>query len=237
MRYGWVELLFLGENQGLPTSDIGNYITATTNGKVIAGSVVGISGDYVYVQQSDNDPNVPEGANSNFVTYTDENNQQIRTQGAGQLQATERCIIQNPEVFPKSAIGEPATLIREGGNSQALVLYQDNSNKAGIYSCLAPDLRGRIVWGAKAPDTFGDGNNDTDVLARSGGTEEFSWILETTLTMVFRVVVHNLQILTITVGQIVKPIYHHSLLQTGSLELHPQRMQQLLIDSQFLRCY
>ena len=174
LRYGWVELLFLGENQGLPVSDVGNYITATTNGKTIAGSVVGVSGDYVYVKQSDNDSNVPDGANSNFVTFTDENNQQIRTRGAGNLQATERCIIQVPEIFPKSAVGQPATLIRGSGDSQALILFQDNSNKAGVYSCLAPDLRGKVIWGAKEPDTFGGGENDTDVLARSGGAEEIS---------------------------------------------------------------
>lgn len=180
LRYGWVELLYLKDDE-LPVSDIGNYIQAAANGKTIAGSIVGVSGSYVFVKQSDNDVNVPNNLNSNFVTYTDENSQNIRTRGAGNEMYSERCIIQNPEIFPRSVNGESARVIRpQGGDEQAILLYQDDSNMSGVFSCLAPDLRGRIIWGAKEPDTFGDGENSTDVLARSGGAEQISLDFETT---------------------------------------------------------
>ena len=174
LKYGWVEAIkcIQGEGGSAPfnQSDFGSIVYTQHEGYQIGGTLVGVSGDYVFVRQSATE-DIADELNTNFVNYTNETNTSHRIRGEGNRMDITRTIIQNPEIFPRLAAGHTCTLQRTDGTTESFLSYTDASNVAGVYSLLAPDLRGRTIIGAKKADTYGTGDRDTQTMARSGGSE------------------------------------------------------------------
>ena len=173
-RYGWVEAIKTVSGEGgtspFNQSDFGSVVHTVNNGLQIGGTLVGVSGSYIFVKQSASE-NIPDNLNGNFVNYVGDASE--RQRGEENNQDVTRTIIQGPATFPAENAGHSCTLVKNDGSTIPFLAYSDLSRVVGVYSVLAPDLRGRVILGAKSPEYYGSSQFDGDVLGRSGGQERF----------------------------------------------------------------
>jgi len=193
LQYGWVELLKTDRSWG--SGDLDGYVYGAVGGRTIAGVVVGVSGDFCFVKQSvynsyeDVEVNdVFQARNQNFDDTTDNyaggDAERIRSGENKHLNI--KYMVSTPSTFPLAQAGNPISGFQlvdlNGDPVDGVQLVNDESNNAGVYSCLAPDLRNRFVLGAEPSGValpYGLGSpNTSSVLNRVGGTGSMDLIFE-----------------------------------------------------------
>ena len=179
MRYGWCEALKTDKTNWI----IGSRVEQNTGTRLISGIITGVSADsesgkqWIYVKQEYNNkiPNNGNFAINKEIDPIGGNMRGSETLGGATYDYTKNIFVN----FIHSTSSTPdfaSAVYYEDPYSEEQTdtfnIIRETSGKAGLFSCLVPNMHGRFLMGANAANDDA-ADDDANELNRVGGIESF----------------------------------------------------------------